>query len=165
MSEVRPTAARVKVAVKGRLADHINRRSRTLSFFLESADFGFPDLGLSMQEDLQPNETRLQRKGDHHVPRVQSSATMGHFHHRTRPLHKTKKPQRWKKRHRDHNETFTGTSDNSFGQQGSSRTQGLSLPPPRDLDPSTRDKWAINRRPAVSTVSTSKCAGQSLRSH
>ncbi|KAF9649641.1 WD40 repeat-like protein [Thelephora ganbajun] len=91
-----------------------------------------------MQEDHQPNETRIQCKGDHRVPKVRSEVNPGYpLYRQPRPSYpqflRTKKP--WEKKERGSN----------LGQR---------FPPPsqRGSDPA-RDKSATNRRPATNNIS------------
>lgn len=95
-----------------------------------------------MQEDRQPNETRLQRKGDNRIPKVRSSANPKRFFHQqqTKKL-RHKKP----KRLRVH-------SDSLPGEQGPDWKWEPSSPRLRNAIPA-QDKSATDRQLAVDVVS------------
>ena len=127
------------------------------------AGFSPPALDPNMQEDRQPNETRMQRKGDHRVPKVQSSANPRHSLHRSSrpssyPLpRRPNNPQNKKLWHRKlaprgDGAGFMVTSDDLPRGQGSNRRRGFSPPPPRDSN-SAQDKSVANRQPAMNSVS------------
>jgi len=104
------------------------------------AGFSPPALDPNMQEDRQPNETRMQRKGDHRVPKVQSSANPRHSLHRSsrpssyplprRPNNpRNKKLWHRKLAPRGDDAGFVVTSDDLPRGQGSNRRRGFSPPP------------------------------------
>ena len=108
-----------------------------------------------MEEDRQPNERRLQRKGDHGVPRVQSSAAQKCL----QPKKSLRKKSRAKKSTpRVHNTGSVGILGGPLGERGSSGGQRLPPPPLRDLGP-TRDESAAHRRPAMASVSIHSVSG------
>lgn len=117
-----------------------------------------------MQEDLQPNEMRMQHKGDHRVPKVWST-NPSHFPRRQpRPSHlprpRQKKERRRKKATpRDHDAGATDTPGTLFGEQGLSR----GLPPTlRGLNPAW-GRSETNGRPAVNSVSIPDMLGELVR--
>ena len=97
-----------------------------------------------MEEDRQPNERRLQRKGDHRVPSVRSSAAQKRI--------QTKKSWRRKTTPRVYSADCVGALDDAFGEQGSSGGRRLSPSPLRDLGPA-RDELVADRPPAMTSVS------------
>lgn len=101
-----------------------------------------------MEEDRQPNERRLQRKGDHRVPKVRSSGVQKYFH--TKKSWRNK-PRGKKTTPRVHNTGSVGILDDAFGERGSSGGQRLPPLPLRDLGPA-RDESPADRRPAMTRV-------------
>jgi len=102
-----------------------------------------------MEEDRQPNERRLQRKGDHRVPRVRSSAVQK-YSHTKKSRHK--KPPGKKTTPRVHNTGSVGTLDDAFGERGSSGVRSLPPPPLRDFG-SAQGESPADRRPTTTSVS------------
>ena len=96
----------------------------------------------SMQEDRQPNETRIQRKGDHRVPKVRSSVNLGRFLHRyqSRLSHPPQFRQTGKSQHKKWNQRRSG---------------------PRSRDSNhSQDKPATNRRLTTDSVSIHDIPGE-----
>jgi hypothetical protein len=118
VSEISSSDHSVLVTVRGELADHINRRFKALLV---------PRLGserifhLSMQEDRQPNEIRIQRKGDHRIPKVRSSASLGPYR-QSRLSNATRSGAKKSWRNRPPRRHDEGVVRGSTSGQGSSAT-------------------------------------------
>jgi hypothetical protein len=102
-----------------------------------------------MQEDRQPNESRTQRKGDHRVPKVRSSASLARSRSRQfrlphPPPSKTKKNRR-NLTPREHDGSFMAISNNGRRE-------------PLPLRGSIPDESATNPRSGTSSASNPKNA-------
>lgn len=131
--------------------------------------FSSPRLGserifhLSMQEDRQPNEIRIQRKGDHRIPKVRSSASLGPYRQSRFPnATRSKANKPWRKgTSRNHHEGVSVDTGDSPGTQRWNGQQKPSLPPLRGSTSTVRDKPTTNRQPG-GNVSTPDMYGGNL---
>lgn len=109
-----------------------------------------------MQEDRQPNEIRTQRKGDHRIPKVRSSTSLGrHRSSDTTRFKPNKSKSRRKRASRDQNGGVAATTDDTLGAQLLNGKRDLSPPQLRGSTP-TQDSSATPSRwqPAASSVTT-----------
>ena len=119
---------------------------------------------LSMQEDRQPNEIRAQRKGDHRIPKVRSSTSLGRYRQSRisdTTRFKPKKSWRHNRTPRNHDEAVVTTTDVLSSARGSNRRPNLP-PPPQQGSTSAQDRSATDRQPIASSVSTADIYEENL---